>query len=760
MMREFGVMSEAVQATFSLKTEYSTPYGALIREDVVMGVSRYFIERWLPVLGTGPATVVNTLRQLDYRCRDGVITISGASLAREAAMSRRYLYTCLAKPWMQAFIRLESGQRVRDDEGKIVQQTNRYYVRMDDPLTPADADHLLTILTDLADSPLEAARLALALDARDLWASAPTQPSERFTTQRPITARDVLMRAFPTWKPATDDQKQEFAQMAEALHRHVTLTREDGRVSKIIVPQYFRKRWWKHLGHDLAWSYLWLRGNVYDNLDEGIQRHTCWIPSLNTLLAVIGRPREWWRRNVENAKRPPDDWALEDFFNQIGSQKGRDPAQPQWVARQYTVALDIPVAPEDRARYSGMLKTWNEKSPVLTDESSIISDTPNLDNAGSATSIHTGKREVCHTETHRAGESLPHSCTPEESRSATTAHTGKTRVCHIQTQGSATSTHRESESKTKAPQSESKHNNSRKHHSTSLSEPSTVGSGSITAAGAAKMLSLIDQIADTLDHAPETPLYRCVAPQIWLQKTWPEPVRPHTPAWILATSGQVSPRDLVALILAIWADGSIDHPPRYLSWLVQRWQTLPEVPPVDQWDRWCALAELPLAEWIGEGRREWIELAPRDNGALPFGLDALADEKPDTGSPLPDLPAGPVLPHTPDSPPQQIELNGLDERPGGGNLTIREIWLATLGRLSVQLNRSTYVNWVEGTKAVSYADGVLTVRARHIMAHDWLSERLNYSIEETASALAQRPITIRYIVDPPLRLSAELPPLE
>ncbi len=88
-------MSEAAQTTFSLKTEYSTPYGALIREDVVMGVSRYFIERWLPVLGTGPATVVNTLRQLDYRCHDEVITISGEALAREAAMSRRYLYTCL-----------------------------------------------------------------------------------------------------------------------------------------------------------------------------------------------------------------------------------------------------------------------------------------------------------------------------------------------------------------------------------------------------------------------------------------------------------------------------------------------------------------------------------------------------------------------------------------------------------------------------------------------------------------------------------------
>src|SRR5512133_1826944 len=124
----------------SLATEYSTPYNAIIREDLVMGVSRYFIERWIPVLGTGPATVVNTLRQFDYRCHGDEITISGDALAKEAAISRRYLYTCLETRWMNAFVRADSGERVRDEEGKISHLPNRYFVRMDDPLNPADAD--------------------------------------------------------------------------------------------------------------------------------------------------------------------------------------------------------------------------------------------------------------------------------------------------------------------------------------------------------------------------------------------------------------------------------------------------------------------------------------------------------------------------------------------------------------------------------------------------------------------------------------------
>ena len=753
-------MSEAVQAIFALKTEYSTPYGALLREDVVMGVSRYFLERWVPVLGTGPATVVNTLRQLDYRCHDDVITISGEALAREAAMSRRYLYTCLATPWMSAFIRQESGQHKRDAAGKIIQQANRYVVRMDDPLNPADADHLLTVLNHLADTPLEAARRALTIEPRDLWAPAPTQSPECFTAPRALTAREVLARAFPTWKPADDAQKQELSQATEALQRHITLTRDDGRTSKIIVPQYFRSHWWKRLGHDLAWAYLWLRGCVYDNPGEGVRRDTCWIPSINTLLVIIGRPREWWRRNVENAKPHSENWQVTDFFEQIDAQKGRDPAHPQWVARQFAVALTIPVAPEDRARYDMLLHAWAESAPILAKkpENATLTSSDTPEKPGSVTPEHTGGSEVCHTEKHQSEQGLPHLNTPVKARSATPEHTGDKGVCHVQTQGSATSTHRNSESTIQALFQEPKHITTSKHPL-----PQNQNTSEIRAPGAAaaKNLSLIDQLADQLDQNPAMPLYRCADPENWLQETWPEPVRPHTPAWRLVTGGQVTPRDLVALILAIWADSSIKHPPRYLSWIIQRWQTQPDAPPVDHWEEWCALADLPIGEWLGKGRAMWIERAARDNPALPFGLDTLvAEGNTSVEFPQPVFAPDPAVLPPVESAPVETVPNGLDERPGTGKLTIREIWLATLGQLRLQLNRSTYVNWVEGARAVSYADGVLTVRARHIMARDWLAERLNYSIEETASALAHYPITIRYVIDPPLRVTPELSPLE
>ena len=732
----------------SLTTEYSTPYSALIRDDVVMGVPRYFLERWVPVLRAGPATLVNTLRQLDYRCHAGAITISGEALAREAAMSRRYLYTCLDTPWMCAFVRLESGERVRTATGKIVQSTNRYSIRMDDPLTPADADHLLTVLLHLADTPLDAARRALELEPRDLWASDPTQPSEHFTMPRAITAPEVFQRAFPTWTPTDGAQKRDMVQAAEALHRHITLVREDGKVSKIIVPQYFRKRWWKRLGHDLAWSYLWLRGYVYDNPEEGIRRDTCWIPALNTLLELTGRPREWWRRNVENAVQQPENWSINDFFRQTDAQKGRDPTHPQWVARQFCVALEIPVAPEDRARYGDLLQAWQGQGIA-----SAISQAE-TDNAGSATPVHTGGERVRHTGAHRLVESPPHSDTPENETSATDAHTGAIQVRHTHAQVSATMAHREIESSAKALLEELEPSSNTKHPEpepeTPLNSPDAAVAAIHIETPPKDRMPLIDQIAYAVEKTPDKPLYSAVDARIWLQQAWPEPVRPHTPAWTLASNGQIPPRDLLALILAIWADTSIQHPPRYLSWLAQRWQTQPGVPPLDHWDDWRALADLPLIEWMRKGRREWAELAPRDNRALPFGMDALVAEfqsKQDAAAEQP-----PPQVRTLEQPALksvESEPDGLDERPGGGNLTIRDIWRATLGQLSMQLNRSTYTNWVEGTKPVSYADGVLTVRPRHLMARNMLAERLHQSLEMTASSMARTPITIRYTMETP-----------
>ena len=194
--------------------------------------------------------------------------------------------------------------------------------------------------------------------------------------------------------------------------------REDGRTSKVIVPQYFRARWWARLGHDLAWAYLWLRSTVYDNPAEDQRRDTCWLSALDVILTAIGRPREWWRRNVENAASSGEGWALADFFAQLETQKGRDPSHPQRVARQFRVALDIPVAPEDRALYDTLLRTWPAQGIVL--EEHALNDGVSRPSPGCLPHLRTPARR-----------GAPHPCTPERTESATTGHTGIRGVCRI-----------------------------------------------------------------------------------------------------------------------------------------------------------------------------------------------------------------------------------------------------------------------------------------------------------------------------------------
>ena len=91
--------------------------------------------------------------------------------------------------------------------------------------------------------------------------------------------------------------------------------------------------------------------------------------------------------------------------------------------------------------------------------------------------------------------------------------------------------------------------------------------------------------------------------------------------------------------------------------------------------------------------------------------------------------------------------HGLAILVGNGEISIRDVWRAALSQLSIKLHKSIYSNWVEGTRPVSYQDGILTLRARHFMAREQLSRRYNSVIEETISDLAKEKITVRYVLD-------------
>lgn len=728
---------------------YDSPYEAIIKPHVVMGVSRYFLERWVPVLGPGPATVVNTLRQLTYHTPNAPITIAGETLAREAAMSRRYLYTCLESPWIRAFVHREPGQRLRSGVGRVLQQTNRYRVQSADPLNPADAEALLLTLPTLAATPLEAVRAALNIEPRKLWAPSATAQSSLFPVASCITAQTVLQRAFPAWSPADADQRKAYLAAGMALHSHVTLLDDRGRPKKVIVPQYFRQHWWSHLGHDLAWAYLWLRGEVYENPTKEVSRTVCWIASLEVLLNLLNRPYEWWRRNVEKAP-VRNGWHLNDFFVQRAMKKGFDSAAPQLVARQFVVALDLPIAPQDRERYSNLVIEWPD--PDTESESLAISDgDPAVNQASASGDLPSAQAARPHSPAHNTGSQQspePHSNTPEDQGFHTSVHTSPQGVPGIRAQASLANVHKESESLSSSVQ-EPEDPSITKSGAVSMVRPQIGAAGSLARAstpGIQASSALIDCLVDALEQTPERSLAEIADISLWLQQAWPEPIQPHTPAWTIATGGDLTAQEVIALMMSVWADSSIRHPPRYLSWLMQRWRTQPDMAPVSKWDEWKALADLPLGQWETEGRRRWASLVAPGHASLPFGLDiAISEAQMDRGKTRQDSVQEVLATRVPEDK-QSPDRSGLDEHPGASPYSIDDIWRATLGQLSLLVGRSTYTNWVEGARAIAFKDGVLTVKARHHMARELLASRLNKTIEETVSSLAQAPITVRYVL--------------
>ncbi len=121
---------------------------------------------------------------------------------------------------------------------------------------------------------------------------------------------------------------------------------------------------------------------------------------------------------------------------------------------------------------------------------------------------------------------------------------------------------------------------------------------------------------------------------------------------------------------------------------------------------------------------------------------------------LDELPPGPpVTPAEPVTDSVAAASDGLNEKPPGGRWTWREIWVAVLGSLRIQLNGSTYRNWIDGAKAVSCADGVLTVQVRHAMAKEMIEERYRFAIEENVRQLAPVEVRIEFVVAPDLVVS-------
>jgi len=92
------------------------------------------------------------------------------------------------------------------------------------------------------------------------------------------------------------------------------------------------------------------------------------------------------------------------------------------------------------------------------------------------------------------------------------------------------------------------------------------------------------------------------------------------------------------------------------------------------------------------------------------------------------------------------EVLALDEVAPGQKTSMRSAWLAVMGQLELQLNRSTFDTWLRRAEPVRFADGVLTVKVRHAYAPDYIPQHFP-DIEEMVARAAGIPVKVAYECD-------------
>ena len=127
---------------FILEQAYGDKRAALIQPDKGLYITKYMMEKWLPLLGHSTLVTIFIVRKFCYwnpytgEKRDTIET-DMSELANEACVSVRTLKTILKNDLVKRYFIRYSVRRVMTPNG-IRTAGIRLQVRMDDPLTPED----------------------------------------------------------------------------------------------------------------------------------------------------------------------------------------------------------------------------------------------------------------------------------------------------------------------------------------------------------------------------------------------------------------------------------------------------------------------------------------------------------------------------------------------------------------------------------------------------------------------------------------------
>lgn len=367
---------------------YTSAYTEIVQPERIFAVTDYFRRYWVPLLKPGPAWLIVALRQRCYwnQQRDWCV-VSRETLAAECGVTARTVDNHLTLPMVEQFVLRRQLRYRRTADGHKQRDWTRYYLRMDEPLTPLHQAALAALaaqaLPDCLDSPdaspkeitLSVAQYLLDLGVEELWErirtceQVPTVQQAAEAILHPRTIQEILEDACRSTGSSqeTEDTRLALSRACDALYNR--LVRPD-RVQ--IATQYFRLNWLSLLGAARAWLILALRSRCYLNHQEMELRDTCTVGGYAELANRLGVSVSTIKNCVSQSPGPV-------FLHKVTTRRpGRG-----LVEMDFRVEMIDPLTPADELRYRELV-AQDQKS-----ESSGSYDDQKLDSSGSPPSQET-----------------------------------------------------------------------------------------------------------------------------------------------------------------------------------------------------------------------------------------------------------------------------------------------------------------------------------------------------------------------------------
>ncbi len=345
------VMEVRTDVPVQITADHLRAYDAIVRPTSIIPVPRYFIDKWVPLLGPSRAWLTLAFRQIAFVSRseggEVVIQTTLRRLSIWCGLSHVRIHQLLQEQdLLDWFVRPSLSS---SDGDKARSAPSDYRVRTDIPLSPEDQSNLLHWLRERAPEKdkdwIDLLEAAIEAKSSDHEASSPTHPK---------TIQDLVgqLRGGDRPLPPSIDKA--------CTELHARWVQPD-RV--VLVTHYFLRKWLPTLSSGFGWLITYLRSRVYTEAQDETVGRKWLVKGWGEAVSDLGISRKSiarWTKSLEAGL----------FFNRI--EDVQDPIERRSIL--INVQLSEPIHPDDQIPYESLLHGQNLTSPFVVDGQDLTRD--------------------------------------------------------------------------------------------------------------------------------------------------------------------------------------------------------------------------------------------------------------------------------------------------------------------------------------------------------------------------------------------------